>query len=529
MSRTKNIILVIGSLLAFCVIFSLFRYEDVVTEKTEYVEIKDRLKAGADPQIGISEFKDGDFRVDESFVSHLPLVIIETDSTIPDAYKYDFDEERFVLQDGVDPYVTGKISVINNASNKNCISDKPETSSFMRIKYRGNSSIVFDKHQYRINLTDKEGNNNSENILGMGEETDWILNISMMDESLLRNYMVYSICSKFMDYTPDVRFCEVIVKNGEQFEYEGLYLMMEVVEQGKDRVDIAKCKKGDGFTSYLLRRDRYDEEGIMLDTYATRNELCYGYLDVRYPKADDLDEELMQYISEDISAVEKVLFSEDEDTFLTYTNYLDEDTFVDYFVINEFFTNYDAGNNSTYLYKDKKGKLCIGPVWDYDNAADNQGGYLLDPQVISFEGQTWFPQLLQSEEFCKKLEKRYKELRDTYFSDKYINNYIDDTVEYLGKAQQRDWSRWYTNYTSGRFELIEDRDGIIIDRNFVKYEDVVQRLKDVLNEHAIYIGPELQKLTDECRYKDSYRIHYEYAALFMVIFLSTIAIGRRKV
>ena len=528
----KNKIIGIIVVLSLVVGLGFFYGYQKVTEvevKGNYEHIE-RLAEGADPSLGVDGFKDGDYAVDDKFVSHLPLVVIDLkDKEIPEAYTFDKKEERFVLKDGVEPYVDASISVIDNENDVNYLGDDPQLESSIKIKYRGNSSIVFDKHQFRFKLLDEQGNPQKLDVLGMGEDSDWILNLSMIDSSLLRNYMSYAIAGQFMPYTPDVRFCEVIMEKNGVYEYQGLYLMMEPVQHGKNRVDIHDYNPKNDFTSYIVRRDRYDEEGVMLDTYATKNKLCYGYLDLKYPTGEDLSDKVIDYVTNDISDVEKILFSKDENTFLKYPQYIDEDSFVDYFVFNEFFTNYDAGNNSTYMYKNDRGKLCIGPVWDYDNVADNISEYLLDPEVISFEGQTWFEQLLQSETFCKKLEKRYAELRKTYFSDEYIDTFIDDTIVYLGNARKRDWSRWKDKYTEKRFAIVKDRYGVKVDRNFENYEDIVQRLKDTFNDHALFILPELHKLTVSCKYKDAYRIHYEYAALFLVIFLISVTIGRRKV
>ena len=66
-----------------------------------------------------------------------------------------------------------------------------------------------------------------------------------------------------------------------------------------------------------------------------------------------------------------MLYSQDEALFKTYDRYIDVDSFVDYFLLNEFFGNYDAGNHSTYMYKESGGKLHIGPVWDFDQAMNN--------------------------------------------------------------------------------------------------------------------------------------------------------------
>ena len=46
------------------------------------------------------------------------------------------------------------------------------------------------------------------------------------------------------------------------------------------------------------------------------------------------------------------------------------DSFVDYFILNEFTQNYDAGYLSTYLYKDIGGKYRM-VIWDFNSACNN--------------------------------------------------------------------------------------------------------------------------------------------------------------
>ena len=69
-----------------------------------------------------------------------------------------------------------------------------------------------------------------------------------------------------------------------------------------------------------------------------------------------------------MSSFEKALFSYDYDTRdYGYVNYIDVDSFVDSFVWNEFVINDDFAAYSTYLYKDVRGKLTLGPPWDFNN------------------------------------------------------------------------------------------------------------------------------------------------------------------
>ena len=76
--------------------------------------------------------------------------------------------------------------------------------------------------------------------MDIGTDSEWILNVSFIDKSLLRNYLAYITAGEIMPFVPDAEFCEVIWKDGESFSYQGVYLMMESVKVGKDRVDLPR-------------------------------------------------------------------------------------------------------------------------------------------------------------------------------------------------------------------------------------------------------------------------------------------------
>ena len=79
-----------------------------------------------------------------------------------------------------------------------------------------------------------------------------------------------------------------------------------------------------------------------------------------------------------MSFIEKSLYSYDYDTAdYGYWNTLDVDSFVDYFLFNEFTMNYDAGSYSTYLYKDLRGKLTIGPLLGLQQCVRQLRGHLV--------------------------------------------------------------------------------------------------------------------------------------------------------
>lgn len=536
MKRTKNVIvliavIVVGMTGGWAVDRNLNPVSEdglTITRSQQHVEAMDQ---GADPEIGITEIPE-DGVVDESFESHLPLVVIDIgDSEMPITKTFIEDENGNVniVRTEEDPFVTGSMKIIDNEDYYNSLQDEATQESDIKIRYRGNSSLEYEKKQYAIKLINEDGSNRRMSVMSMGENNDWILNISMLDTALIRNYMAYNLGSAMFPYTPEVKYCEVFFKNGEEYVYEGLYLMMEKIEQSKERVDISDYEPGDDVVSYLLCRDRADETQVQLYTYCSENNLCYGRISVLYPDEDILDDYAFDYIENDIDEIERVLYSDDPEVFATWPNYLDYQSFVDYFLFNELFGNYDAGNNSTYFYRDGTQKLHMGPIWDYDGAMDNYISQLNNPEHVAFQNQPWFEKLCQSEEYVEGLLVRYDQMRNSIYSVEYMENYVDDVSEFLGNAAFRDWSRWHSEYVEDREMAIqEDDQGYVIDRNRDSYEEELQRVKDYFEIKEIYMEDGLKEL--EKGVVDSETQKGVYAAVLMIVALicSVVLIRRRN-
>ncbi len=515
---------IIFLLLIFSVFFSSIKFNKLKDKGQYFTELS--LKNSSDDMN--DELLD-DYTVKEDFSTHLPLVVIDLENnTIPNEYKYDAKTESFKLSSDTDPYVCGSIRVIDNVYKSNKLSDYGQLYSKMKIKYRGNTSITYDKKQYGIKLLDENGNENEQSVLGMEADEDWILNISMADKSLIRNYLALNICGEIMNNTPNAKYCEVVMKKGNSYEYEGLYLMMESVKKSKGRVDISSYEEGEKYTSYLLRRDRYNENGIMLDTEASKKQQCYGYLEVKYPSIKNMNDNLYNYILNDINNIEQIIYSDNYDRFSTYSEYIDEDSFIDYFILNEFFMNYDAGNNSTYLYKDLGEKLKIGPVWDFDISIDNYKKTLENLKKLNFDEHPWFERLVRSKSFTTKLVKRYKQLRKDVLSYEYIDNRIDDTVDYIRSAQIRDYQRWKNSYSELTLDEIKDENGILVDRTNEDFNSEIQRIKDNLKIHGEYLLFNLESLNSSNDRNYSRRMYGGFTIIFLLIFFSSIIMVRRR-
>ena len=129
------------------------------------------------------------------------------------------------------------------------------------MKLRGNSSLSFNQKKYTIELRDSTGKQIEAPLLGMPSHSDWVLLAPYNDVSAVRDPLAFQLWRDMGHWAPRTRMVELSL-NGE---YRGIYILCEAIKRGKDRVDIAKLKKGDVSGrdvtgGYLLRIDTFNEE-----------------------------------------------------------------------------------------------------------------------------------------------------------------------------------------------------------------------------------------------------------------------------
>ena len=379
--------------------------------------------------------------------THLPLVVIDTGGEdipgVPLDESYDGETAFTTTADG-SAMLPVQISIMDSPAHNHHPSDTPDLESDGMIRVRGNSSRYFDKLGYLLRFTHADGSNAAHEVMGMAAHYEWALHGPYLDKTLIRNYMWYNIAGEIMDYAPNVRFCEVII-NGV---YRGLYVMTETITNGEDcRVNVSEPIDQTNKTGYVLRMDRGSSNPLKnIDNFTYYTYRIGGLhslrLNIEYPRAGRLTPELADAIEQELSDFEKALYSYDYDSNrYGYENWIDVGSFVDYFIINEFTTNYDAGALSTYLYKDIGGKyrMCI---WDFNSACDNYGEPTTLPHHFQMQQIAWFFMLTKDEDFVDRIIERYHELRKTWLSDDYLCDYIDQTVAFLGDAVDRNFQVW---------------------------------------------------------------------------------------
>ena len=182
----------------------------------------------------------------------------------------------------------------------------------------------------------------------------------------------------------------------------------------------------------------YNEEVTVAAT--VRSLLCLAYNTYETVSYTHLDVYKRQ--AQEFSDFEKALYSYDYDTDdYGFWHWVDVGSFVDYFILNEFTCNYDAGWLSTYVYKDIGGKYKM-VIWDFNSSCDNYTESVTDPFRFELQDNTWYFMMTKDEYFIQRVLNRYAQLRATYLSDGYLEQYIDETLAYLGPAVERNFEKW---------------------------------------------------------------------------------------
>lgn len=382
--------------------------------------------------------------------------------------------------------IWGNIALLDGNEEAQSIFSVPNSIYRATIKYRGASSYSkFDKKQYRIEFyKNNKDSTKKVPLAGMGANSEWVLNGPYLDKTLIRNKLVYDLAGELNGWAPDTRFVELFVDG----KYQGVYLAVEPVTNGESRLRLAEFGLLSGETAYVVNRDRIDTGTEEIETWGKTKGHTYNALYIRYPSKNKITKKQKEYIKNDISEFEQVLYGKNfSDKRIGYQAYIDMDNWVDYFIINEFAMNYDAGNLSTYVYKELGGKLQLA-AWDFNNGFDNYQWFHTETDRLYTVENSWFDRLWQDESFKEHVCERYGQLRKTTLSDEHIAEKIASYQAELGAAVDRNFKVW--GYSFDENLLVgTGKDGR--SRDIGSYEEAMQQLTDTIRERLAYLDKEL--------------------------------------
>lgn len=382
---------------------------------------------------------------------NIPVIYIDTDG------KGIYDKKN---------YVDGIIAIKDP---EKLYSDVEEFTAAMGIRGRGNSTWSFPKKPYKVKLKEKAS------IFGMGADKEWALLANYSDRTLMRNIVAMKlseICG--FSWTPHMYSVHVYLND----QYQGVYTLCEHKKVHKDRVDI-DLDAGD---VYLEIEQQQDETTC----WWTGMGVPMMFSDPEEPSA-----ELLAEIKKWFSDFEKALYSDYlDDPDKGYAAYIDVDSFIDYYIVQELAKNTDGNlRKSSFITKKKGEKLEMYHLWDFDLTFGNNGWNLHEPEGFYIKdyapdcnpGDNWFNRMFTDPAFVERVQARWNELLPQMQA---IPAFIDEQALILDKAKDLNFKVWSIN---------ESVDWVNCP-SLGSYKAEVEFLKEFYTERLEWLTREINKL-----------------------------------
>lgn len=320
------------------------------------------------------------------------------------------------------------------------------------LNIRGKSSEGFPQRQYHFETQDEQGQDKDVSILGLPAESDWVLYGPYTDKSLMRNVLSYRWSNEMGQYAPRTRFIEMFLNTDNSLvtmsDYVGVYVLIEKIKISPNRVDIAKLGPGDIAEpeisgGYIVKKDKFDGDDVSFVTNRGQN------LIFQDPNGHDLTQAQRNWVRNYFNAFEAALYGPSfADPVNGYAKFIDVDSFIDTHILVELTKNIDGFRLSTYLYKDRGGKLFQGPAWDYNLSLGNANyldGWLPTGWYFSQLGDGDYPywrRLFEDPQFKLRYADRWFALRRDLFATNRLIGMVEDYATLLDEPAGRHFNRW---------------------------------------------------------------------------------------
>lgn len=284
------------------------------------------------------------------------------------------------------------------------------------IRLRGNTSLTFPKKSYRLELwEDSQGQiNRDASILGMREDDDWLLDGMWNEPLYLRDKSAMELWLGFgrVHYqNPDVQlgadreYCELFI-NGS---YQGLYYIGERLDRKQLQLE-EKTNPSDG--GELYKAQGWGEAVGEFSFPEVDNSIPFwGNYSVKYPTDPG------SYDWNKLRGFKDFYKNATPETFLAnYTERVDVDNLVDYFILINTIYAFDNTGNNIFIAKKDQDSPYFFVSWDFD-ATLGIGIYGDRVSVIdNADNHRLTRRLLGVEAYKSKLKARWLSLRSTYLS-----------------------------------------------------------------------------------------------------------------
>jgi subtilisin-like proprotein convertase family protein len=385
----------------------------------------------------------------DSMVTNLPIINFVMPSSIPSS-----------------PKLSGSIQLFGLATN--AVINAPTNIYNVGAEIQGFTSSGGSKPNYEFEIRNASGAGLNVPLFGMPAESDWVLKSGYTDDYMMKDPLTFEFSRRMGYYAPRTKHIELFI-NGE---YQGLYVLMEKVKKGINRVDISKIKTSDTLGANLTGGYIFEinPNNTQPDWYSNylgyngSNQTNSYEFKVVYPKRDSLKSQQRNYLHSYVDSFENAMAGANfQDTLNGWRKYVNEKSFMDFLIVSEYSINYDTYGRSMYFSKDKstKGnKINVGPPWDSDRgyyAPNLAYGWV---HITTHGGWTfpfWWVKARQDTLFEKRLACRFKTARKYILTDTAINNYINSLDILLVNAIEREkvlWNKYFDNSVNLKNTLI---------------------------------------------------------------------------
>ena len=367
--------------------------------------------------------------------------------------------------------VPGSVVLINtNATGRCSLRDQPEFQGLAGLEIFGQTSSGFPKKPYNIEVQDELGNDLAVSLLGLPAEADWKLRNPYSDKCMMNDFLGYELFEKMGHYSCRRRFVEVFVAStGGRLtyprDYSGIEVLFERIERGQDRVDIAELTPGmtnepNISGGYIFKKDK-DSTGDLNFSTLGGGGFSAQTLKIHEPKARDLTTVQLAWLTNYLGQMERCLYAAN---WLAatgtnhYSYYLDSDSFVDQHWIVEFTKQIDGYRLSSYMQKDRNGRVKMEPIWDWNlsfgNANYLDGGHYSGwyYNLLGENDHIWLRRLITGTtsgfstsgdpDFNQRVADRWSVLRTNVLNGTNVNARIDELAAGLAEAAVRDFAKF---------------------------------------------------------------------------------------
>jgi hypothetical protein len=282
----------------------------------------------------------------------------------------------------------------------------------VRIRGRGNSSWANapEKRPLRIRFAEPVA------LLDFGNAArDWVLLSNHMDFTLMRTHLAFYFAEMLdgMDWAPSSRLVHLYVNGG----YKGVYQLADHREAAEGRVELVYDPDPEK-SEYLFQlsgiRPHITLVGYVedVDFFVVCEQWQNSYT-VNFPKRSGYNGHF-EYLRGFVGGAEDAIYSKDYDVI---KDIIDLASFVDFYIVTEFFKNIDVGYSSVFMQVKGQGcqrRLYFGPVWDFDRSAGNTVTWMganLPELVYAGDRNIWFNELLSVPEISRMVSERWAHIR----------------------------------------------------------------------------------------------------------------------